>query len=72
MAYWQGTWELLDFYLYQYGWKGGAIGLAISYPILVLTGTSRTIIFTPFVVDVDWSEDALDSSTVFESKVSSC
>lgn len=68
MGYWRGVWGLLDHYIKQ-NWEGAAIGLAISYPTLVLLNASRSIIFPPFVACMDSRVDALIPGTRFQSRL---
>ena len=69
MAYWRGVWGVADYYLLQFGWKGGVIGLLISYTTLLLLRCSRTLIFPPFVVVLDTRKDVLQPSTLFQTEV---
>ena len=69
MAYWRGVWGVADYYLLQYGWKAGTIGLLVSYTTLLLLRCSRTLIFPPFVVTLDTRKDVLQPSTLFQTEV---
>ena len=69
MAYWRGVWCLADYYLLQFGWEGGAIGLVISHTLLLLLRSSRSAIFPPFSVILDTRDDVLIPATRFQTKV---
>lgn len=69
MAYWRGVWSLAEFYLHQFGWKGGLIGLCVCHTILFSTFCSRTAIFPPFVVFLDTREELLVPSTCCRTQV---
>lgn len=69
MAYWRGVWTLADYYLQKYGWQSGLVGLLTCYPLLVLSVTSRSVIFPPFIVNLDTGPNVLVPSTKFQTQV---
>jgi len=69
MTYWRWVFLLGDYYLLQYGWVGGVVGIVSCYGLLVLLGATRTCIFTPFYVLLDTREDVLSITTRLGTKV---
>jgi Fuseless len=72
MTFWRGVWSLADHYLIDFGWTTGLVGLCVCHVSLLLLMTSRSAIFTPFVVSLDTDSDILTPCTCLQTEVSTC